>query len=457
MLFVIAYGKEAHATDIHSYFQNKKLLITSAVVLLLTPLVPEYISLPMTLILFLWFKPQAKKNGAKVLLGDTGKVLFCFMCYQLLTVIWADNKMYTIAISMMWMGTALAYLMLANGIKSEKILDRFLFIAAISDGIMGFIASIQSWAFAWMPTTPINAFGEKIPLNEFINPFWRIIDRLVFNILPIGILPYSDPSRASSTYNNPLVYASVAVLLLPIALYCAYTMKGKKRLFSIISICFSVAGIVLSKSRGPCIALAIIIVLAILYGWKKGAFLWLCCTPFLFVVINRYLRNFIFSFIGDSSTNTRIDIWEASFEMIKENWFLGLGTGVQNIWDVLNTTYGINQPHAHNIILEFTLEGGIIGILLFLVFCGFFLADMIRLFKISEKGRMLASTFIISMIAFCACGMTDFVFMSPKQLLSFMMMFGLSQAAVRIMRKENNEKTTVEISVHEEKEKVALQ
>lgn len=426
-------------TTNYSYFQNQKLLITSAAVLLLTPLVPEYIALPMTLFLFLWFKPQAKKSGFKILLGDTGKAMFCFMSYQLVTLIWANNKLYTLAISMMWMGTFLAYLMLANGVKSENILDRFLFLAAVSDGIMGLIATLQSILYGWLPKNILTIFGENIALNELPNPFWRVIDRLVLNLLPIPILPYEDPSRAASTYNNPLVYASVAVMLLPIALYCAYSMKGKHRLASIFCIILSVSGIILSKSRGPCIALIVILGLSFLYGLKKWIFLWLCCSPFIVVFANRYLRDFLISFIGDNSTNTRIKIWQASFEMIKENWIIGLGTGVQNVWDVLYNQYGINQPHAHNIILEFMLEGGIIGLLFFIVFLGFFVYDMIRLFKTSSKGRLLASTFIIGVTAFCFCGMSDFVFMSPKQLLSFMMVFGLAQASLRIFLKKKKE------------------
>lgn len=440
-------------TTNYSFFKNQKLLITSAVVLLLTPLVPEYIALPMTLFLFPWFKSQAKQNSSKVLLGNTGKVMFCFMSYQLVTLLWANNKLYTLAISMMWMGTFLAYLMLANGVKSEKVLDRFLFLAAVSDGIMGLIAALQSILYGLLPKNIITIFGENIALNELPNPFWRILDRLVLGFLPIQILPYEDPSRATATYNNPLVYASVAVMLLPIALYCAYSLKGKHRLVSIFCIILSVSGIILSKSRGPCIALIVILALSFLYGLKKWIVLWLCCSPFIIVFANRYLRDFLISFIGDNSTNTRIRIWQASFEMIEENWFIGLGTGVQNIWDVLYNQYGINQPHAHNIILEFILEGGIIGLLLFIIFLGFFVYDMIRLFRSSPKDRLLASSLIIGVAAFCFCGMFDFVFMSPKQLLSFMMVLGLSQAALRIsIAKRKEETATIVTELIEEKE-----
>lgn len=444
-------------TTNYSYFKNPKLIIASAAVLLLTPLVPEYIALPMTLFLFLWFKSQAKKNSSKILLGDTGKVIFCFMCYQLVTLLWANNKLYTLAISMMWMGTFLAYLILANGIKSEKVLDRFLFLAAISDGIMGLIAALQSILYGLLPKNILTIFGESIALNELPNPFWRVLDRLVLGLLPIQILPYEDPSRAAATYNNPLVYASVAVILLPIALYCAYSLKGKQRIASIFCIILSVSGIILSKSRGPCMALIVILALSFLYGLKKWIFLWLCCSPFIIVFANRYLRDFLISFIGDNSTNTRIKIWQASFEMIEDNWFVGLGTGVQNVWDVLYNQYGINQPHAHNIILEFILEGGIIGLLLFVAFLGFFIYDMVRLFRTSPKGRLLASAFIIGVAAFCFCGMSDFVFMSPKQLLSFMMVFGLSQAALRIFITKKKKESTLTITETVENTEVIMQ
>lgn len=420
----------------NSYFNHKSLLITTAAVLFLTPLVPEYIALPFTLLLFLWFKPQAKKNGEKVLMGETGKALFFFMCYQLLTVLWAGHKIYTAAIAMMWLGTFLAYCMLANGIKSQRVLDKFIFGAALSDGVMGLLCVFQSLFYGAAEKTPVTVLGETIKLNEIVNPFWRILDSAVFKILPIEFLPYEDPSRATATFNNPLVYAAVAVLLLPLALYCAYTMKKWYRAAAILSAALSVAGVVLSKSRACCIVLGVMLCLTILYGLKKSAAVWLCSLPLLIAFAGRYLEPFLNSFVGDYSTNTRIEIWTASLEIAKEKWLFGLGAGVQNVWDVLLGTYGINQPHSHNILLEFLLEGGIFGLLLFLAFGGMFLYRMVKLCFLSQKGRMLAVSFALAIGGFCGCGMTDFVLMTPKELLSFMMVLGLAEAAYRILKRD---------------------
>lgn len=420
----------------NSYFNHKSLLFTTAAVLFLTPLVPEYIALPFTLLLFLWFKPTAKKNGEKVLMGKTGKALFFFMCYQLLTVLWAGHKLYTVSIAMMWLGTFLAYCMLANGIKSQKVLDRFIFGAALSDGVMGLLCVFQSLFYGAAEKTPVTVLGETIKFNEIVNPFWRIVDSAVFKILPIEFLPYEDPSRATATFNNPLVYASVAVLLLPLALYCAYTMKRWYRAAAVLSAVLSVAGIVLSKSRACCIVLGIMLCLTILYGIKKSAAVWLCSLPLLIAFVGRYLEPFLKSFTGDRSAGARIIIWRASLKIANENWLLGLGAGVQNVWDELFGTYGINQPHSHNIILEILLENGIFGLLLFVAFGLAFLYEMIKLFRLSEKGRMLATSFILAIGGFCACGMTDFVLMTPKELLSFMMVLGLAEASYRVLKRD---------------------
>ena len=142
----------------------------------------------------------------------------------------------------------------------------------------------------------------------------------------------------------------------------------------------------------------------------------------------------------DISVNTRSQIWKACFEMLDGHLLFGYGTGVNNVREQLHETYGIMQPHAHNIFLQITLENGIIGLAIFLGACIVFGISMIKLAHCGKKERGVAVTLTACLVAFCACGMTDHLLYGLKPVCYMMMLFGMGSAAVRIYRKKANDK-----------------
>jgi len=73
------------------------------------------------------------------------------------------------------------------------------------------------------------------------------------------------------------------------------------------------------------------------------------------------------------SSDTRVEVWKASIQLIKTNYIIGVGTG--DIKDELNKQYQKNKfvlgysnnYNSHNQFLQFFLLFGIIGLLIFLV------------------------------------------------------------------------------------------
>jgi len=65
-------------------------------------------------------------------------------------------------------------------------------------------------------------------------------------------------------------------------------------------------------------------------------------------------------FKGDPAIHSRLDYWQLSQEIIKDNPVIGVGMGGFS-------SYHKVEVYPHNIILEFAVEGGVIGLLIFIL------------------------------------------------------------------------------------------
>ncbi|NLA77635.1 MAG: O-antigen ligase family protein [Clostridiales bacterium] len=414
-----------------SYDFNLKTLFF---ILFFSPLFPEYVAAPMTWLSYPLFKRHCTLENKKVVFGEFGKIFFLYMIFQLVTVIWSGHKILTVAIALMWMGMFLGQLTVTNMITKEELLDRFMYTASSTSAVMGAIALVQMGIYRLFPTDTIVAQKGVFDIAYAFNPFWRKLDDAVFSVIPIDILDILEFDRALSTYSNPLLFASVSVMLVPFSVFRIFNEKSLKgKLIGVVCLGFAVGGIAASYSRGPSIAIVVVAAILLFYGLKKGLAVVIASVPFTIYLMIKMSGRFLEALMGDYAVQLRFDIWKASIEIIKEHWLLGVGCSTQNTWDLIQGVYGIPQPHAHNIFLEIFVECGIFGILLFLAFTLIFAIDMIRTARASEKGRLYAVTQLAAIFGFYACGLTDFVFLTPKELQIFMLVLGMAEAAKRIV------------------------
>jgi len=315
---------------------------------------------------------------------------------------------------------------------SKERLHSLIYCGSLSGGIAGVIGIIQMLLYH---------YGALIwkPLRGMFNPFWHRLDIIVAKfctgtLLPdsiVSFLPRTEfiyiPQRANGTFTNPIFYATFLVTMAPLAAYCMFHSPTRKR--KIIGfLCFvsSLAGIALSYSRGPYLALG-------LYGKKHFLKLSLTAVGMAGIVVltsSSVFKRLLTIFSSDDiSINTRSDIWEACFDMLHDNFIFGYGTGVANVREQLHNTYSINQPHAHNLLLEILLENGIVGAL---ILAAAFIIFLVRMIKLARKGdfeRSLAVTFIASFVGFCGCCVTDYPLYGIKPFFCFMFIMGLADAA----------------------------
>jgi len=107
----------------------------------------------------------------------------------------------------------------------------------------------------------------------------------------------------------------------------------------------------------------------------------------------------IFTLREHSSNSYRLNVWISCLQMFKENWLIGVGPGNETF----RLTYGLYMKSgfeslgAYNIFLEFGIEAGIMGLL---IFC-------------------LLLLVFLSLIGIITHGMVDTVFFRPQIFIPF--------------------------------------
>lgn len=372
-----------------------------------------------------------------------GYTFFIFYGWIIIGAIYANSIVSALASIGLWLLMFLGFWICNTWVDSKDKLDRVVLGGAIAAGINGGLGVFQAILRAIIGNEAATLF----------NPFWHFID-LIFEkivyILPdffVEKLPRTTftvfPGRSSGTFSNPLFYATFLVAMLSLCFYCFLNGKDyKTRKIGFFCIILSLAGIATSFSRGPYIVTVAVFLMLLIYKGvraKKVLFIGVAGGISVLVIFSKVIiRLLTLGSSDDSSINTRKAILAAVFEKIPDKFLFGYGTGFDSVRSILTNEYNIRRAHAHNIILEFQMENGIIGVLLFLLICLVVTFNLYRLYKKGGAARNFGITFFVSFIAMCMCGMTDCIFYGFKPLQYFMMILGLSQAAVNIFLKNDD-------------------
>lgn len=394
-------------------------------------ILPEYLAIFSILIAFPVFKICFSLNKEKMKMGLGGKAMLATCGYMLISTLWSKTASFSLLVALMWLGMFLCMVLTANIVNSQERLNKILYVTTIVAGIAGLIGVLQ--------------IGFKYIGLNFPNPFWNFITDKVMDILPLNIVYKKFPTRAASTFDNPLTFATYLLVTTPIGIHLSFTLKSKKeKIISFISTFFMLGGIAFTFSRGAYIALAVSIAVFAFEG-KKVA---LKVIPALggigvlggIFVYSRYLVN-----MKDmtKSTGNRMKIWEACGQIFNQKPIFGHGAGNQNVMNLMKSEFGLNHPHAHNLYLELMCEIGIVGIMLFLAAIFISAKSLWEIYKTGGKWRNLSVALASSAVGFLVMSFTEYTLQSPRELMLFMMFFGLIEAVRRLHKKDifKNEST----------------
>jgi len=241
---------------------------------------------------------------------------------------------------------------------------------------------------------------------------------------------------------NPNLYGGYLVATLP-ALFGSFILGVLDKKYKLAGTFFVLALItsftlILSGCRGAYIGLVVIMIC--LFGflakfiWKDlinkkeffkkvylsflGLMVAFATSLVLFVSSIRTRVFSIFAMRNDSSTSFRMNVYHSAFNMVKDNWLLGIGVGNQNFREIygLYMRTGFDALSSYSVFLELAVESGIFALLAFLAFLGTLGYKAIKFILNSPdlKQSLIVAISISSVLAVMVHGFVDTVFFRPQ-------------------------------------------
>lgn len=393
-------------------------------------ILPEYIAPLFVFFFYIPFLIHFKKTGRNAKIGNFGKAFMAYMCYMLISGIWSKTHILSSLIGLLWMGCFLFYIEIANTINTKDKLKNAISALNISSGIIGLIAVLEFVTYNL--TKYFDGFNFTIS-----NPLYYSINDWIFGFFPFEIINSPYLSRASATFDNPLILATFLIITTPFCAFSSvYFKQSKHRKLSRICFAFSLLGILCTESRGAYIAIALSLITLLISNKKIFKKL----LPFMFVLAVGIPLTIALRYKSNSSgneflasNNNRFAIWQVCTDLFKEHWLVGMGAGTENIHQEIIARIGINRTHAHNLFLEVATEGGIIGIAIAVFIIVVFAKNLFKLFYLKNNAyRPYAALYTSSIIGFITMSLYEHTLQSPKEMMIFFVLLGFTEATLRM-------------------------
>lgn len=402
-------------------------------ILFLFPLLPEYVSPFILFAGFIVFKVQWSREGRKAKVGTIGKMMMLFMGYALLSTLWSPTSFSTFSTAALWWGMFLLQVMIYNLARSRDKIDALLQTCTASACVNGVIGTLQICGYT------LNRY-DCIPDGAvLVTPLYKGLDKFVYTHLPFAISTKTFDSRASGTFSNPNLLATHMVIAYPISIYLFLNAKTKKQkvLCFLANVLIS-AGLSSTLTRAGCvIALAgwvfMFIVLCRRY-WKQMLTIFL---PTVAVIVPSILTRYgiIFSSGGNGeakkSSVAHFNIWESLIDYVLSHtraFFIGTGFGCEETGNILKYMYNLDKPHAHNFVIEFWVELGVVGIILLGILLIWSAGKLLEINTNNSRKLTLVFCVFTSLVLYLGFGLSDFIFNSPKQMIFLFLLLGLTQS-----------------------------
>lgn len=293
----------------------------------------------------------------------------------------------------------------------------------ITAGLVGLIAFIQYYI--------------NIATNSNTDSVWRWLDRLIYPLIDVGIVELPYGVRAYSTFSNPNLMAKYLVLVAPFV--AAYNFMEKRKTYTIIGrVCLVLTyiGVIFSFSRGGYLALILLaFALIIIHLKKKFLSILLYGTGALLLLPSAVIdRLSAINRVGEREL-----IWKYTIERISSSFIFGYGAGTQPTYEFLHGL-NIQAAHAHNVVLQLLLEGGVIALILMGVIGFKVIKDgVVLMIRKRESSFWVGFALCGFAIMLLVHGMVDNPFSTPKLVINFITLLALVERGYRLFpHKKNN-------------------
>lgn len=429
--------------------------IRSLMYITMLMVLPEYLAPVMAVLAVIAAGKDARTRGESLSAGSFMLPLLCYIAYMCIGLLYSVDRLSTLASVGMWCVALLLYITLVTVVIDRKRLSAALAYVALGIGCNGLVACAQYLLKA--------SFGLAIDMQG-----WKWLDRL---IQWAGYPLFPDfGNRAAASFTNPNILAEFFIIFLPFLFYYLSCKTNARRTITTrIGTVAAVFGLLFTFCRGAYLALILIAALFLAMNIRKAPFLLLIAlSVFLLIPSSVYSR--LLSLVGageyvssvvdkveedtdngdllDSiienaekpSTNDnekppksmseRLQVWMASLDAISKKPLFGYGSGGMAIKSVLST-YEVTPPHSHNLALQLLLEGGLLGLGLWLAIAFSAIRKGYRLLLKSADPQ--AGMAVVAFVCgFCTISMTDYPFLSPKLVSGVLLALALIEVCYRL-------------------------
>ena len=302
---------------------------------------------------------------------------------------------------------------------------------------------------------------------------------IVFGLLSIVIASLAFTGKAidgqslfrqvnimSGTFGNKNFLSSILFFCIPFY-FIGISMSKKIKAVSVAAIVFTIALLLMLRTRTVLIALGLYLFLALLLQirnkFSKRAFNWFLVLPvitliigvgYLFSIKNNFYSSvdiriqYFYRLLSSDTFYTRVEYWQQAFDIIKDNFFNGIGVGN---WistypkyglyhfseiDILNGRLLVSNPHN-----DFLMVFSEIGIFGFLCYLGIFLSILYQAFWLSKNevkssDRKNASYFLFFIICYLIVAFFDFPITRIEHQIILLTVFAIINA--KYLKAKNN-------------------
>jgi O-antigen ligase len=210
-------------------------------------------------------------------------------------------------------------------------------------------------------------------------------------------------NRYSAAGQNADTIGSLLVVGIPLAWYLARTCTSTVRRIGLVYLAAAPVGVLLTGARGPFLG-GLVALFVIPLSVRRTSLSSLVRLMVLLIVFAALVVPLVPQAIwerigtiprevfGGGTLTTRRDLWAVGLESFPSHPFLGVGAGA---YGVLLQNAGYERNPAHNLFIGLLAEGGIIGVLLFLMVLG---ACAAKIGQLPKRERPIWGMLVLSFV-----------------------------------------------------------
>ena len=251
------------------------------------------------------------------------------------------------------------------------------------------------------------------------------------------------PGRVPSFFDNPNTFAEVLILLLPLTL--ALILLSRRPALKAIStgiFALGTAALAMTYSRASWVGFALSLAVFVLL-WRPRLiplFALICLAAIPLLPSTVYNRILTITNFNDSSTASRIPLYEATIYALRARPLRGAGLGTAAVQWLIGRMqiYHEHAPyvHAHNFYLQVWIETGLLGLFSFLATL---LTTLRAVVCQSDRcadsdARTIACAGAASLAGAMICGMGDYLWNYPRVMVMFWFVFAMTLTGLKLMK-----------------------